>query len=127
MNEFPFVPWSNYREYPDDEMFERPCGFHAEPKRRRTVRHFSSRPVPQAIIDDCLRAASTASSRANLQPSHFVVVRCAALLAAGGRLPRRERDSARHRAQAARRNRRRRVTPGTDQRRSHPGASSPAR
>ena len=48
--------------------------FHAELKRRRTVRHFSSRPVSRAIIDDCLRAATTAPSGANLQPWHFVVV-----------------------------------------------------
>ena len=74
MNEFPFVPLSSYREYPENEMVERARGFHAELKRRRTVRDFSSRPVPRSIIDDCLRAATTAPSGANLQPWHFVVV-----------------------------------------------------
>ncbi len=74
MNEFPFVPLSDYRGYPEEEMMKRARDFHAELKRRRTVRHFSSRPVPRVIIDDCLRAATTAPSGANLQPWHFVVV-----------------------------------------------------
>ena len=47
--------------------------------RRRTVRQFSERPVPQALIAACLRAACTAPSGANLQPWHFVAVGDAAL------------------------------------------------
>ncbi len=43
-------------------------------RRRRTVRQFSERRVPREIIEDCLRAAGTAPSGANLQPWHFVVV-----------------------------------------------------
>ncbi len=74
MNEPSFVPLPGYREYPEDEMIDRAREFHAELKRRRTVRDFSSRPVPREIIDDCLRAATTAPSGANLQPWHFVVV-----------------------------------------------------
>ncbi len=74
MNEPPFIPLPGYREYPVDEMMRRAHEFHAELKRRRTVRDFSSRPVPRAIIDDCLRTATTAPSGANLQPWHFVVV-----------------------------------------------------
>ena len=74
MSELPFVPLSGYREYPEDEMMRRARDFHEELKRRRTVRHFSNRPVPRAIIDDCLRTATTAPSGANLQPWHFVVV-----------------------------------------------------
>ena len=74
MNDASFIPLPGYREYPEDEMMKRAQEFHAELKRRRTVRDFSSRPVPRAIIDDCLRAATTAPSGANLQPWHFVVV-----------------------------------------------------
>jgi len=40
-------------------------------KRRRTVRQFSDRPVPREIIEDCLRAAATAPSGANMQPWSF--------------------------------------------------------
>ncbi|MDA1027930.1 MAG: nitroreductase family protein [Bacteroidetes bacterium] len=41
---------------------------------RRTVRDFSSRPVPISVIENCLRAASTAPSGAHKQPWHFAVV-----------------------------------------------------
>ena len=74
MTKFPFVPLSGYREYPVDEMARRARDFSAELKRRRTVRDFSTRPVPRAIIEECLSAATTAPSGANLQPWHFVVV-----------------------------------------------------
>ena len=38
------------------------------------MRQFSNRPVPREIIEQCIRAAATAPSGANLQPWHFVVV-----------------------------------------------------
>lgn len=74
MEKHPFVPLPDYREYPEAEMMQRARQFHLELKRRRTVRQFSSRPVPRAVIESCLRAATTAPSGANLQPWHFVVV-----------------------------------------------------
>lgn len=43
--------------------------------RRRTVRHYSSEPVPDAIIDQAIAVAGSAPSGANLQPWRFVVVR----------------------------------------------------
>jgi iodotyrosine deiodinase len=69
-----FVPLPDYREYPTEEMKRRAADFHTDMRRRRTVRDFSDRPVPREIIEDCLRAAGTAPSGANLQPWHFVVV-----------------------------------------------------
>jgi iodotyrosine deiodinase len=69
-----FVPLPHYREYPTEEMKRRAADFYADVRRRRTVRDFSDRPVPREIIEDCLRAAGTAPSGANLQPWHFVVV-----------------------------------------------------
>jgi iodotyrosine deiodinase len=68
------IPWSTYREYPIEEMQRRADEFHAELSRRRTVREFSTRPVPRPIIERCLLAAGTAPNGANLQPWHFVVV-----------------------------------------------------
>ncbi len=47
--------------------------------RRRTVRHFSDRPVPRSVIEDCLAVAGSAPSGANLQPWHFVAVADSAL------------------------------------------------
>jgi len=55
-------------------MKSRAVEFRDEILRRRTVRQFSPRPVPRQIIEDCIRAAASAPSGANLQPWHFVVV-----------------------------------------------------
>ena len=63
-----------FDEYPVDEMRRRAAQFYAELSRRRTVRDFSSRPVPRDVIETCLAAAGTAPNGANLQPWHFVVV-----------------------------------------------------
>ena len=55
-------------------MKSRAAGFRANMKLRRTVREFSERPVPQLVIEECIRAAGTAPSGANMQPWHFAVV-----------------------------------------------------
>ena len=69
-----FLPLTTYREYSLDEMKDRIKKFRDDMLRRRTVRQFSSRPVPREVIDDCVRIAGTAPSGANQQPWHFVVV-----------------------------------------------------
>jgi nitroreductase len=69
-----FIPLASYREYPPAEMAARARDFADEMSRRRTVRDFSDRPVPRALIEDCLRAAGTAPSGANQQPWHFVAI-----------------------------------------------------
>lgn len=43
-------------------------------RRRRSVRSFSDRPVPQALIESIIAAAGTAPSGANKQPWQFVAV-----------------------------------------------------
>ncbi len=74
MTLYPTVPLSGYLEYPEDEMRRRAAAFRADMQRRRSVRHFSSRPVPREIIEDCVRAAGSAPSGANMQPWFFAVV-----------------------------------------------------
>ncbi|MEO5799408.1 MAG: nitroreductase family protein [Gemmatimonadales bacterium] len=69
-----FVPLRSYREYPEQEMLDRSRAFAADLQRRRTVRHFSTRPVPRPVIEACLEAAGTAPSGAHQQPWHFVVI-----------------------------------------------------
>lgn len=69
-----FIPLPAYREYPPEEMAARSAAFLADARRRRTVREFSDRPVPRAVIENCLAAAATAPSGANRQPWHFVVL-----------------------------------------------------
>lgn len=79
MSDRRFVPLPGYRRYTVDEMRARAAQFLEEVRRRRTVREFSDRPVPRDVIENCLRAAGTAPSGANLQPWHFVVVSEASL------------------------------------------------
>jgi nitroreductase len=55
-------------------MVRRASDFYAELRRRHSVRQFSDRPVPRSVIEDCLRAAGTAPSGANMQPWTFVAV-----------------------------------------------------
>ncbi|HEX9895332.1 MAG TPA: nitroreductase family protein [Gemmatimonadales bacterium] len=69
-----FVPLTTWQEYSPDEMTLRAARFYQEIARRRTVRQFSERPVPRQLIEQCLLAAGTAPSGANLQPWHFVVI-----------------------------------------------------
>ena len=57
-----------------DEMIVRARQFHDEMQRRRTVRDYSSEPVPRAVVEAAIRAAGTAPSGANLQPWHFVAI-----------------------------------------------------
>jgi nitroreductase len=69
-----FVPLAGHTEFPPAEMLERATRFRAEFARRRSVREFSDRPVARALIEQCLLAAGSAPSGANLQPWRFVVI-----------------------------------------------------
>jgi iodotyrosine deiodinase len=69
-----FIPLTGYAELPEAEMKRRSETFYRELNRRRTVREFDSRPVSREVIENCIRAAGTAPSGANLQPWKFVVV-----------------------------------------------------
>jgi nitroreductase len=73
------VPLSGYQELPLEQMKSRASELRENLQRRRTVRDFSSRPVPREILEECLRTAGTAPSGANQQPWHFVVVSDAAI------------------------------------------------
>lgn len=74
MTEDPSIPLLDFQELDPGEMQARAAAFYAGMRRRHSVRAFSSRPVPKAVIEDCLRAAGTAPSGANMQPWHFCVV-----------------------------------------------------
>ncbi|GMQ79544.1 MAG: nitroreductase family protein [Anaerolineae bacterium] len=69
-----FMPLPKYQEFFPNEMIKRSKDFYQTMRKRRSVRHFSDRPVPIEVIKNCLRAAGTSPSGANLQPWHFVVV-----------------------------------------------------
>lgn len=74
MSEAKFIPLQTFHYFTVEEMNKRAADFYLEMKRRRTIRHFSNSPVPLEIIENCLKAAGTAPSGANLQPWHFVIV-----------------------------------------------------
>ena len=57
-----------------DEMTELSQSFYDDMKRRRTVREFSDRSIPDEVIKNAVLAAGTAPSGANMQPWHFCVI-----------------------------------------------------
>ena len=69
-----FILLKDYREFSESEMTSRSKAFYEQMKTRRTIRDFSDKPVSKEVIENCLKAAGTAPSGANLQPWHFVVV-----------------------------------------------------
>ena len=74
MPKYNFIPLNDFKEYSPDEMIKRSENFYNHIKQRRTVRDFSDKPVSKEVIENCIRAAGTAPSGANLQPWHFVVI-----------------------------------------------------
>lgn len=69
-----FISLKDYKECSKKEMIKRSKAFYSLIIRRRTVREFSDRKVSLNIIKNCIKAASTAPSGANMQPWQFVVV-----------------------------------------------------
>jgi len=67
-------PLTDFVSYPEPEMKARARAFHESLKRRHTIRYFSDKPVPKAVIETCLMAAGTAPNGANHQPWHFAVI-----------------------------------------------------
>ncbi|TFG51508.1 MAG: nitroreductase family protein, partial [Gemmatimonadales bacterium] len=58
----PLILLPGYEEYAAEEMQRRAASFAAVMGRRRSVRQFSTRPVPRPVLEECLRAAGTAPS-----------------------------------------------------------------
>ncbi len=58
----------------EDEQLARSRAFLGEMQRRRTVRSFSSEPVPYELVENAIATAGTAPSGAHQQPWTFVVV-----------------------------------------------------
>ena len=70
---FPFVSYQP-ETYSEHEMVVRSKVFLEWIDRRRSARDFSDKPVPQEVIENIIRAASTAPSGAHKQPWTFCVV-----------------------------------------------------
>ena len=64
----------SFMERPAAEMAAQAADFLALMRRRRTVRDFSDRPVPRAVIEAAIATAGTAPSGANQQPWTFACI-----------------------------------------------------
>ena len=65
----------DFEKLTTSESQKRALAFYDLLKKRRTVRHFSQKKIPDTVIENCIKAAGTAPSGANKQPWHFCVVK----------------------------------------------------
>ena len=64
----------DFKKISQKEMIQRSQLFLKEIITRRTVREFSSKPIPLEVVENCIKSAGTAPSGANKQPWTFVIV-----------------------------------------------------
>lgn len=69
-----FISFSHPVELSASETLRQAEAFRDLLQSRRTVREFSTQPIPCGVIDACLEACGSAPSGANRQPWHFVVI-----------------------------------------------------
>ncbi len=79
MTEIDTIPLPPLPELSDEQRISTVREFADLLAKRRTVRDYTDKPVPRALIEQCLRAAGTAPSGANQQPWRFVAVQDAAI------------------------------------------------
>jgi iodotyrosine deiodinase len=68
------LPLPDRVQKPDDQALADVTAFADYMKKRHSVRQYSLRPVPEAVIATCISVAATAPSGANHQPWHFVAI-----------------------------------------------------
>ena len=66
-SQYPFSRYQ-YERLDEKNMLDRAKGFFNEMDKRRSIRMFSSEPVPQKLIELAVKTASTAPSGAHKQP-----------------------------------------------------------
>ncbi len=64
-----------YHQPAEDQLIIQSEDFYQKMKRRRSVRHFSDREVPEAVIQNIVMTAGSAPSGAHKQPWTFCVIR----------------------------------------------------
>ena len=69
----PFIPYLG-ESYSADEMIQRSKSFYDWADKRRSVREFSSKPVPKEVMENILMTASSAPSGAHKQPWTFCLI-----------------------------------------------------
>jgi nitroreductase len=73
-NHLPQMEPFRFQRLSAEEQLRRASSFFQTMSTRRTLRAFSSEPVPFEVIEKAVKAAATAPSGANQQPWRFVVV-----------------------------------------------------
>ena len=73
MSEITFIPHQHY--CPDNDPIIASQRFYEILSKRRSIRFFSDKKVPQQLIENLILAAGTAPSGANKQPWRFVAVK----------------------------------------------------
>lgn len=68
------LPLSDRVQLPDDQALAEVQALRDHMRKRHSVRHYSTRPVPQEIIATCIEIAGLAPSGANHQPWHFAAI-----------------------------------------------------
>ena len=68
------LPLPDRVQMPDTQSIAAAEAFLDYMRKRHSVRDYSTRPVPEAVIRACILAAGTAPSGANQQPWHFVAI-----------------------------------------------------
>jgi iodotyrosine deiodinase len=74
MAEEPRFVTLEFERLSEAEQLSRSRDFLESMRRRRSVRHFSSEPVPYELVENAIASAATAPSGAHQQPWTFVVV-----------------------------------------------------
>jgi nitroreductase len=69
----PFIPYDFTPNTPE-QVSAKARAFMKEMDRRRSIRHFSDKPVPKSVIEDLIMTASTAPSGAHKQPWTFCAI-----------------------------------------------------
>lgn len=64
----------NFSELAPEEQQKRSAAFFESMNRRRSLRHFSNKPIPEGVIENIIKTASTAPSGAHKQPWFFAVI-----------------------------------------------------
>jgi iodotyrosine deiodinase len=70
---YPYIEY-HCKQLNEDELSKRATSFYESMKTRRSVRHFSSRPIPKSVIETIIKTAASAPSGANKQPWTFVAI-----------------------------------------------------
>lgn len=68
------LPLPDRVQKPDDQALAAAETFRDYMRKRHSVRQYSPRPVPEAVLTACIEAAGLAPSGANHQPWHFALI-----------------------------------------------------